>query len=204
MKKSLLLMVILFTGTCSPMLAQVYVFSGIHQSYVRNEVVVGESPIYSWHVGGGVNLYPTLDWKKTSINAEAAFIEKGYDQHLGNQQFEFRFRYITGQATISYEALPFLSLKGGVNLALLFDTNKEKGTSTYQLFDFGLVGGLGFLENKRFGFYTRVVYGLSPMLKYYNIDAMGNFNGHIHDLKNTCFMVGLRINIYDKKISLRN
>ena len=199
-----MLFFILLVSTPSTVFAQVYVFSGAHQSYVRNDVLNGESPIYSWHIGVGIKLYPKLDWRRTSINAEIASIEKGYDQRLGNEEFEFRFRYITGQGTLSYEALPFLSLKGAVNLALLFDTNVEKGTKTYQLFDFGLVGGLGFLENKRFGFYTRVVYGLSPMLKYYDIDAMGNFNGHIHDLKNTCFMVGLHFNIYGKKISLRN
>ena len=184
------------------MLAQVYVFSGIHKSYVRNEVLTNDSPIYSWHVGGGVNLHPNRNWLKASINLELAFIQKGYDQHLGNRQFEFRFRYITWQAAFCYPIAPFLSVKTGVNLALLLDTNVKKGTSTYQLFDCGLIGGLEFLENKRIGFYTRVVYGLVPMLKYYDIDAIGNFNGRINDLKNTCFMLGLRVKIYDEKMFL--
>ncbi len=203
MRNKTLVTFFFFVGLSSTVHAQVYVFSGAHKSYVRNEVLTNESPIYSWHVGGGINLYPKLDWKKTSINAELAVIQKGYDQHLGNQQFEFRFRYITWQGTLNYEILPFVSVKGGINLAFLFATNVEKGTETYQQFDFGLVGGLGFLENKRVSFYTQVVYGLSPMLKYYDIDALGNFNGRIHDLKNTCFMVGLRVNVYDKKISIQ-
>ena len=106
------------------MIAQVYFFSGVHQSYVRNEVLTNESPIYSWHVGGGINLYPNPDWKKFTINAESAFIQKGYNQHIGNEKFEFRFTYITLQPTLEYKIFPFLKAKGGVNLAFLFETSE--------------------------------------------------------------------------------
>lgn len=202
LKKYLIAAFFLAAPSCH-VFGQVYAFAGIHKSDVRNEVLINDSPIYSWHVGGGVNLYPNRNWCKASINLEVAFFQKGYDQNLGTQQFEFRFRYLTWQAALSYPIAEFLSIKGGVNLALLLDTNVKKGMSTYQLFDCGLMGGVEFLENKRIGFYTRVVYGLVPMLKYYDIDAMGNFNGRINDLKNTCFMLGLRVKIYDKKISLK-
>lgn len=190
--------------SCSTTLAQGYVLGGGHLSFIRNEVLIGESPIFSWHGGGGINLYPLKACQKININVEVAFIEKGYNQNIGNQQFELRFRYLTSQLTISYSIIPFLSLKGGVNVARLFNTSMEKGLETYERIDVGLVGGLGYFENKRLGFYTRVVYGLSPMLKYYDIDSMGNFNDNIRDLKNTCFMVGLRFNVYDKKIHFTN
>jgi len=197
-KNKNLLFFVFFISISSNGLAQAYAFVGAHQSYVRNHVLTNASPIYSWHIGGGINLYRNPGWKKVAIHAESSFIQKGYNQHLGTEKFEFRFTYITLQPTLEYKALPYLCIKGGVNLAFLLDTNKEKGTQTYELFDFGLVGGLGFLENKRISLYTQLVYGLSPMLKYYDIDAMGNFNREISDLKNTCFMVGLRVNIYDK------
>ncbi len=198
MRKHTLLFLLLFAGISSSAFAQLYVFSGVHKSYVRNEVLTNASPIYSWHVGVGVNAYRNPNFKKMAINTEFTLIQKGYNQHLGNEKFEFRFTYLTLQPTIEYKAFPFLCVKGGVNLAFLLETNKTEGKQTYEIIDFGLVGSLGFFENKRISFYTQVVYGVSPMLKYYNIDAMGNFNGKIKDLKNTCFMVGLRFNINEK------
>jgi hypothetical protein len=203
LKKYLLLFFLLIASTCCA-LAQVYAFGGVHKSYVRNEVLLGESPIYSWHIGLGIKFIPQKSRKKFSINTEMAFTQKGYDQQIGNQEFEFRFRYIAAQGTLNYSVFPFLSVKAGLNLALLMSTNIDKGTSTYQSIDVGAVGELGFLENKRMSFYTQVVYGFVPMLKYYNIDALGNFNGEIHDLKNTCFMVGLRINLFHEKAPVQN
>ncbi|MEO8471914.1 MAG: hypothetical protein ABI477_06960 [Chryseolinea sp.] len=184
--------------------AQIYVFVGGHENYVRNKVLANESPLTSWHIGGGVRLIFSESKPRTVFNAEYAFVKKGYYQTLGGTKSSFNFNYLTYQATVGQQLFPYLSVKGGFNFAILIDSNLKKWYQTYRMVDFGLVGGLDFLENKRVGFYTRVVYGLIPMLKYDNIDALGNFNGTIRDLRNTSFMVGLRVKVYEKELRLRH
>lgn len=181
---------------------QVYFFAGGHKSDVRNDVLKNESPIYASHVGIGINILPGAKIEKWFINAEISAIKKGYNQTIGVEKFEFRFTYVAFQPTVAYTPYQWLRISAGVNLAALFDTNVTKGFNTYNNGDFSLVGGLNFLENRRLGIYTQLVYGLTPMLDYPRIDALGNFNGNIRDLRNTCVLVGLRFNINNEKIRL--
>jgi hypothetical protein len=63
-----------------------------------------------------------------------------------------------------------------------------------------MVGGLSFLDNKRVGFYTKFVYGLRAMLYYPRIDAAGNFDGNIFDLKNMTLMIGMSVKVFNKSL----
>ena len=199
-----LLIVLLFAIITGPVRAQIYVFGGGHESYIRNNVLKNESPLFSWHTGGGARFHLSHDRENIVVNAEAAFVEKGYKQILGGKECTFHFSYLTYQFTVGYQAFPFLSVKGGLNTAVMIGANLKKWTKTYNVLDLGLVAGADVLENKPVGFYARAVYGLIPMVDYHDIDAQGNFNGKIHDLKNTCFMIGLRVTIHEKKIFLRH
>ncbi|MBS1681347.1 MAG: outer membrane beta-barrel protein [Bacteroidetes bacterium] len=164
---------------------------------MRNKVLQGSSPIFSSHLGLGITM-PLNHLKKISISEEIGFIKKGYHQNIGGDKFEMRFTYFNGQTILNYKLKPWVSAKVGVNYAVLINANIKKSTETYRPLDIGLVGGFNFLETKDISFYAHVVYGLVPMLKYYNIDATGNFNGTINDLKNTCIMVGFKIKLYDQ------
>jgi len=196
---TLLLSSISFIG-----IAQVYVFAGLQQNYIRSEVVVNASPLTSWHVGGGINVFLSADQKKLSFKGELAFVRKGYHQMLANDKMDLHFDYLTYQTTVRFPVVDFFAVEGGVNLGLLVYSNMYKWIKTYNLIDLGFVGGLSFLENKRVGFYGRVVYGVSPLVSYERPDEIGNFHGQFRDLRNTCFMVGIRFKVYEKEFSFKH
>lgn len=179
-------------------LAQVYFFSGMNQCRVRNEILSNESPMYGLHIGGGINLFLKEEESKFFIKGETVFIKKGYDQELRGEKFHLRFNYWSLQGSVNYLLTPSISLQTGVDFAILFNANLKRWQETYSLYDIGLVGGVGFFENRRFNLYTRVIYGLTPMLKYHNIDSMGNFHGELKDLRNLSILMGIRFNINEK------
>jgi hypothetical protein len=192
MKKNWYFLILLFLSfSCN---AQIFLFAGSHESIVRNRVLQGSTPIFSFHFGAGI-IMPLRQSKIITLSEEIGFIQKGYNQKIGADEFKIRFEYLNGQTLVNYKLNAWLTAKSGVNYALLIATNVKKGLDTYRHLDVGLVGGFNFFDSKTFSFYANVVYGLVPMLRYYDIDAKGNFNGTINDLKNTCISVGIRINL---------
>ncbi len=184
-------------------LAQGYFFSGMNQCRVRNEVLSNESPMYGLHIGGGVNFFLKEEQSKFFIRAETGFIKKGYNQQLRGQNFYFRFNYWSLQGSANYLLTPSISLQAGVDFAILFNANLKRWQETYTLYDIGLVGGVGFFENRKFNLYARAIYGLTPMIKYHNIDSMGNFHGELKDLRNLSILMGIRFKINEKKIYIK-
>lgn len=156
--------------------------------------------MYSPHLSLGLKLSLDSVGDRRSISIESAITRKGYTQELGGEKFEIDFTYFNVQATYNYSIVPAVALKGGLNFAFMPDKAENPMKEAYRAVDIGLVATLSVFENKRLGFYTSCVYGLIPVLRYYNIDAVGNFNGKINDLRNTCFMVGLRYNLDERKI----
>lgn len=195
----LMLTIGLIAGMAEYVKAQVGVFGGAHYSVVRNDVLQNDKPLYKWHVGGSIEFTPKA-WERFSVELRAKFIQKGYRQQL-NKLYEFRFTYLSLQPVLKYSFSDFLAVDAGLDASALIDTNVEKGISTYNTSDFGFVFGLTMFDRKRVSVYSRLVYGLTPMLDYYEIDKTGNFTGEINDLKNICILVGLRINVYREKIS---
>lgn len=193
---------LLFTSFVMTSYSQIYVYGGPHRSIIRNDVLLGDSPITAFHFGAGANFYGNRWPQKFFITIAADLATKGYDQYLGSKEFQMRFNYLSTQYSANLHLFSFMSLKLGVCTSLLFNTSVEKGNETYNTLDIGLVGGVDFFVSKRVGFYTQTIIGLLPMLDYYKIDSQGNFNGTIRDLKNTCFMIGIKFNVYDEKIKL--
>jgi hypothetical protein len=103
---------------------------------------------------------------------------------------------------VNYSLSDNIAIHTGIELSTLITTNIEKGKETYKNFDLGLVFGLSCFNKKRISCFTRISYGLVPMLDYYEIDDLGNFSEEIHDLKNICLSIGFKINIYNEKIHL--
>lgn len=172
---------------------------------MRNDILTNTSPIFSQHLGGGVKLHIFSLQHKTYFEVNGCYIIKGYDQTLGGYAFKSRFRYFEVQTTLNYPVFSFLTVKAGFDYSLLFSTNQKRSLRNYNRLDVGVAGGLNFFDSKQFGAYAQVVYGLLPMIRNYQpIDEFGNFGSKISDLKNTCIMVGVRYNIYDKKIGRKN
>lgn len=198
LKIPLLLTAILCFCCLGASYAQVKLFAGVNYTGVRNSVLENEEAIYSWHVGAGVNLAPKK-WDKFSIALNAMLSEKGYKQYA-DKWYDFDFYYLSFQPVIEFSPVKLLSFEAGVDLSALVDTSVREGLSTYNNFDCGLIFGFTVFNDKRVALYSRVIYGLIPMLSYDRIDALGNFTGEINDLKNTSLLLGIRVNVYHEKI----
>ncbi|MBX2966397.1 MAG: PorT family protein [Cyclobacteriaceae bacterium] len=179
--------------------SQVGIVGGVNYSFMRNSVLENDEPAYTWNLGANVELSPKT-WKKFSIETRIMFIQKGYRQYA-DKWYTFHFDYLSVQPTINYSPVKQLSVDAGIDISGLINANVIKWADTYNLTDAGVVFGVSAFRHKRISLYSRIIYGLTPMLEYHAIDEMGNFTGEIKDLKNTCIQVGVRINIYHEKLS---
>lgn len=196
-----LIFFIQFSFLCIHAKAQTYVYAGIHQNFVRTKRIQHTTPLQSFHIGAAINVYNKND-AKTFYTYDISFVEKGYNQTLDKNDFNLRFKYAATQVTVGYVVAPCIALKVGINWALLFHSNVYKWTKVYNPIDLGVVAGLNLFENKRIGLYMQAVHGILPMVMYYDIDPQGNFHGRLYDLRNTTVMVGIRIDVYAKKIKV--
>ncbi len=180
--------------------AQISLFAGGNVSSIRHDVQLeNKKPMGGAHIGASIQYYPFKQLQRLSIVNEIMLIQKGYHQDF-EERYSFHFNYLAFPILINYELSDPLSLQAGVELASLQSTNVEQGKETYNHFDAGLVFGLTLWGNKKLSCYSRFTYGLTPLLDYYEIDEMGNFNGELHDLKNMCLTLGLKFNLSNEKI----
>jgi len=176
--------------------AQISIMGGVNYSNVRNNhLLENEKAVFTGHYGISFRYYPIKNWSKFSIQNELMFNRKGYQQHL-DKTYEFRFNYVSLPVLLSYAPEKYVTINSGIEYSRLISTSVEDGTHTYNRNDVGLILGLTFFDKRRLSIYSRVIYGLVPMLDYYTFDKLGNFTGKIHDLKNTCLSVGIKLNIY--------
>ncbi len=101
---------------------------------------------------------------------------------------------------VNYSPISFLSVQGGVELSKLASTNVKYGLDTYNTFDVGLAFGITAFDNRRIGIYSRVTYGLRPMLEYVQMDEMGNFIKEINDIHNFSYSLGIKIKLLNERI----
>ena len=179
--------------------AQIAVYGGANYCTIRNDINLKNiKPILASNLGLSIQYHPFKGIEKLSLINEVCFSRKGYDQDLG-AVYSFRFNYIAFPVLLDYRPAKLFSVQAGIELSSLLSTSIRQGTKTYNNFDTGLVLGLNFNKGQILSFYVRGVYGLLPMLDYYAIDELGNFTGRIHDLKNICFSVGIKINLFNEK-----
>lgn len=182
--------------------AQVSLMGGANYCNVRdNNLLANKKGIGAFQGGAAIRVYPFKNLPNLSLENELLINRKGYQQDL-DKNYTFYFDYFSWPLLVCYSPVRNFTVSAGVELSQLLFTNFKKGTSTYHDFDAGLVLGFSCFDEKWISLYSRMTYGLVPMLNYYSFDEMGNFTGEIHDLKNLCFSVGLKINLYHEKIHL--
>jgi len=182
--------------------AQIAIIAGGNYSTIRSNVnLENKGPIIGYNFGLSFQYYPFKNIQKLSILNELEYIQKGYQQDF-EKKYSFKFNYLALPILISYSVSKNLSIHTGVELSDLITTNIKQGTKTYNNFDLGLVLGLNCLIDKRLSCYSRLTYGLIPMVDYYEIDELGNFKSKIHDLKNISATIGIKFNLYNEKILL--
>ncbi|HEX3009280.1 MAG TPA: outer membrane beta-barrel protein [Bacteroidales bacterium] len=200
----LLLLTGLFVISLNNLAAQVSIMGGGNYCDIRhNHILEGEKAIITYHFGVSVCYYPIKSLPDFAIQNELLFNRKGYKQDP-DKSYLFHFNYISFPVLLKYSLFENLSIQAGVEVSQLFYTNIKQGTKTYNNTDIGIILGFGCFETKTVNFYSRFTYGLLPMIDYYSFDKIGNFTGKVHDLKNICMSVGLKINIYNEKIRLYN
>lgn len=182
--------------------AQIAFVAGGNYSNIRSNLSLeNKKPIIGYNFGVSVHYYPFKKFQKISMLNELEFVQKGYQQDF-SENYSFRFNYLSLPILINYSLSTQISIQAGVELSTLISTNIEQGTKTYNNFDTGLVLGINCFGDKRISCFSRFTYGLLPMLDYYEIDELGNFKNEIHDLKNICLSVGIKVNLRNEKILL--
>ncbi len=180
--------------------AQVALMGGLNYANERNNnLLENQKPIVAYHFGASIRYYPFKKRSNISLQNELIFNQKGYKQVL-DKEYVFHFNYISLPILINYAPTENFSINAGFEFSRLLSGNIRRSSETYNYFDIGLVSGFSCFDKQRISFYSKVTYGLLPMLDYYTIDKMGNFTGKIHDLINICLSVGIKINIYNEKI----
>jgi hypothetical protein len=193
--------IISFTFFCHDKLnAQIAFVAGGNYSNIRENIPLeNKKPIIGYNLGVSFQYYPFKKFQKISLINELELVQKGYQQNFA-ENYSFRFNYLSFPVLINYSLSTHMSIQAGLELSTLISTTIVQGIKTYNNFDTGLVLGINFFNSKRINGYSRLTYGLLPLLDYYEIDELGNFNNEIHDLKNICFSVGIKANLYNEKI----
>lgn len=182
--------------------AQIAITAGGNYSDIRSNISLeNKKPIVGYQLGGSLQYYPFKKFPNISIINEINYNQKGYHQDF-EKNYSFRFNYLSLPVLIDYSLSKAISLQAGVEFSTLISTNVEQGMKTYNHFDCGPALGINYFSGKAISCFSRFTYGLLPILDYYEIDELGNFKSEIHDLKNICFSVGIKYNLYNEKIPL--
>lgn len=182
--------------------AQVSLMVGGDYATIRHEVDMQNiKPILTYHLGMAVHYYPFKNAEKLSLVNELLFRQKGYQQEL-DKTYTMHFNYLALPVLLDYQLGERVSIQGGFELDGMISTNIKRSLETYNHFDAGLVLGLNFISREGISFYSRITYGIFPMLDYYGIDELGNFGPKIHDLKNECISIGIKYAFNNEKIRL--
>ncbi len=182
--------------------SQISIKDGMNCCNVRNnQLLQNQQPLFTFHTGFSARFYPFRNMPNLSIQHELLFNRKGYRQNL-DKHYIFQFSYVSFPTLLCYTPVEFLSISAGVEFSRLLSTNIREGTETYNRHDIGVILDISYFDNRRIGIYTRITYGLVPMLDYYAFDELGNFTDEIHDLKNICLSVGIIMKIHHAKIPL--
>lgn len=202
MKKSIFIFLLSLILYSTDSLAQVYALTGMNLSKVRdNNLIQNKKLHYGTQLGVGVKYYPTSKNTRLSLINEIQYNGRGYEQQL-DEKYKIKFNYLSVPFLMSYDVVNDFALLGGLEPSLLVSTNLEQGTKTYKKYDLGLVLGASMFDSHIVSLYTRFSYGMVPLLSYERMDKMGNFVENIHDVKNMCFTIGVKINFRNEKIKL--
>jgi hypothetical protein len=182
--------------------AQISIQGGANFSNIRdNGYLENNEPALGFQLGTSFQYYPIKTLPKFSIQNGILINNKGYQQEL-DKKYDFNFSYLSFPVVVNYDIVENITINMGTEISYLFYTNVEEGTKTYNNFDLGIVLGISIFNNKRISIYSCGTYGVMPMLDYYTIDKHGNFTGEIHDLKNICTSIGIKLNLHNEKIYL--
>jgi len=145
--------------------------------------------------------FPVKDSSRHHIKIGLLKVTSGYKQFFEEETYEQRFHYAALPVYYNLQLYPNFSLDFGVQLRIMTRPlfKRDNNIDNYRKADLATVFGLNFLDEKRLSIYVNASYGLIPMLRYEEIDAVGNFGDTFNDLHAFLISAGLnfRLSKYD-------
>lgn len=176
--------------------------AGANYSTVHNENLIDNKYLVGTEFGFS-RRFPLNEGKAGNLylQSEILFSRRGYKQLYKSEELQIKFSYLSFPVTVVYRPIDFLSLEAGMEYNFLVRAKWDDGrdrikvTKNYKRSDWGLVGGVTFLENKQINIFFRYVHGLKNILHYPDINEFGVIKREIRDFNNRSFQLGIKINI---------
>lgn len=197
---------LIFFFFINPARAQFGITLGGNISDVRHHhLLVNENgrdnnlPLIGSFMGLNFQFYPVKTMDKLSFSVDLLFNRKGYAQQFSDTTFIKRLNYLSFPIMFNYDISNIFSVCTGLELSGLMINPLNNSDKEYRDSDTGIVLGANYHFSKQWNIFTRLNYGLNPILNYYKIDSMGNIT-LAKDIRNINLMIGLKINIVYEKI----
>ena len=180
--------------------AQVGLLFGANYCSIRHDnLLQNVEYIIRPYTGVSVNCFPMWFLPELSIRNEFIITQKGYRQAL-ESDYDLVFTYAAFPVSLNYKLNDYITPQIGLEWSMLLGSSELRTFKKYRQTDLGLILGLCFFECKKLSFYTRLTYGLWPMLKYESYDKYGNLTGQKEDLKHITFSLGIKLRLHHEEI----
>lgn len=184
---------------CTSSFAQLTANIGGTYNYSRNEVLKNDKPFFAYSIGVGFQFYFLKNYESLSAVVETRVNKKGYTLEINDKKHQSGLIYLSLPLLANYSFNESISLQVGPEFSFLIPGVSKYSEKVFNQFDFAIVGGLTFFDNKFISLYVRYNHGLNPVLDYYSIDKIGNIES-FEDFYNTSVMLGIKIKITNEKV----
>lgn len=165
-----------------------------YNTIIDKSIVKGKQPIISFKSGVTVKYKPFTNTEKLFFINELLINQKGYAQSLETNH-SVKLTYLTFPFYIGYE-LKNVDTAIGIQYSNLLLTKVKAGIKTYNNNELALAGLINYKLSNRFSLFIECIYGLNPIIDYYNIDRLGNFTSKVSPFNNFQISFGTVIKIF--------
>lgn len=182
-------------------MTQVSIYAGFNASGIQEKHLVGEtSGSLMQQIGFSIDISPFNHVPHLAVQTGGGVTSMGYKQEI-DQTYQVEFLFLTLPILANYQSNK-ISFQGGLRLEGLVATSVNDGLETYRDSNLSIMLGLEVFTKSRISPYIRASHQLFYMLNYFEIDARGNFQSELRDIKFQCLTMGIKVRIYNKPISL--
>ena len=196
---SFVILFFLYTNTLYAQLS--FSFGGNISNVLHHHLFVNENgdnnkPLFGGNFGMSFQDYPFKKQPNMSFTVGLFINQYGYRQEYPGESFTQRLNYLSVPLLFNYDFLPRFSMNTGIAFSRLILPISifEKTDNSFNLYDFSLLLGAEYKLSNQIDIFTRINYGVYPILDYYKIDNIGNITP-VKDVRNVSLMLGLKYNI---------
>lgn len=209
-KLSFLVVLLFLVLSSNSAKAQLGFFIGGNISDVRHDKLLlnengipNNKPLLGYFTGLSFQFYPFHSQDKISFVIDVLLNRKGYKQQSQDTTFVRSLNYVSLPLQVNYDFTSRFSMNTGVEFSALMlpITVFKEHDNSYRQSDISLTIGANYRVSDECNLFTRLNYGVYPILDYYKIDNIGNITP-VKDVKNINLMIGVKFNIIYEKIKL--